>query len=110
VVQDATGTAADVAVGWAIAVGAPFAFATTLESEYKRYGRPGGWLYRQCTASMHRCKPGVRSLGRGALPLLWGVGRVAVAGCLPAVPAPLHVMPAVPSAAAATFTASVRCC
>ena len=34
--QDATGTAADIAVGWAIAVGAPFAFATTLESEYKR--------------------------------------------------------------------------
>jgi ketol-acid reductoisomerase len=35
--QDATGTAADIAVGWAVAVGAPFAFATTLESEYKRY-------------------------------------------------------------------------
>lgn len=34
--QDATGTAADIAVGWAVAVGAPFAFATTLESEYKR--------------------------------------------------------------------------
>lgn len=34
--QDATGTAADIAVGWAIAVGAPFAFCTTLESEYKR--------------------------------------------------------------------------
>jgi ketol-acid reductoisomerase len=33
--QDATGTAADVAIGWAIGVGAPFAFATTLESEYK---------------------------------------------------------------------------
>ncbi|KAI3428455.1 hypothetical protein D9Q98_007282 [Chlorella vulgaris] len=33
--QDATGTAADIAVGWAVAVGAPFAFATTLESEYK---------------------------------------------------------------------------
>jgi len=33
--QDATGTATDVAVGWAIAVGAPFAFCTTLESEYK---------------------------------------------------------------------------
>jgi ketol-acid reductoisomerase len=33
--QDATGNAADVAVGWAIGVGAPFAFATTLESEYK---------------------------------------------------------------------------
>lgn len=37
--QDATGNAADVAVGWAVAVGAPFAFATTLESEYKRCGR-----------------------------------------------------------------------
>lgn len=35
--QDATGTASDIAVGWAIAVGAPFAFCTTLESEYKRY-------------------------------------------------------------------------
>ncbi|WPT17857.1 Ketol-acid reductoisomerase [Picochlorum sp. SENEW3] len=33
--QDATGTASDLAVGWAIAVGAPFAFCTTLESEYK---------------------------------------------------------------------------
>jgi ketol-acid reductoisomerase len=34
--QDATGTASDIAVGWAIGVGAPFAFCTTLESEYKR--------------------------------------------------------------------------
>lgn len=34
--QDATGGASDIAVGWAIAVGAPFAFCTTLESEYKR--------------------------------------------------------------------------
>ncbi|GLC42729.1 hypothetical protein PLESTB_001132300 [Pleodorina starrii] len=33
--QDATGNAADVAIGWAIGVGAPFAFPTTLESEYK---------------------------------------------------------------------------
>ena len=33
--QDASGTAADIAVGWAVAVGAPFAFGTTLESEYK---------------------------------------------------------------------------
>ena len=33
--QDATGTAADIAVGWAIGVGAPFAFGTTLESEYR---------------------------------------------------------------------------
>lgn len=33
--QDASGAAADIAVGWAVAVGAPFAFGTTLESEYK---------------------------------------------------------------------------
>jgi len=33
--QDATGNASDIAVGWAIGVGAPFAFCTTLESEYK---------------------------------------------------------------------------
>lgn len=33
--QDATGTASDIAVGWAIGVGAPFAFGTTLESEYR---------------------------------------------------------------------------
>mmetsp|Transcript_34561 Transcript_34561/g.87391 ORF Transcript_34561/g.87391 Transcript_34561/m.87391 type:complete len:555 (-) Transcript_34561:523-2187(-) len=33
--QDYTGTAGDVAIGWAIGVGAPFAFPTTLESEYK---------------------------------------------------------------------------
>jgi ketol-acid reductoisomerase len=33
--QDATGNAADIAVGWAIAVGAPFVFGTTLESEYR---------------------------------------------------------------------------
>ncbi len=33
--QDYTGTAGDIAIGWAIGVGAPFAFPTTLESEYK---------------------------------------------------------------------------
>ncbi|GMH40883.1 hypothetical protein BSKO_08787 [Bryopsis sp. KO-2023] len=33
--QDYDGGATDVAVGWALAVGAPFAFGTTLESEYK---------------------------------------------------------------------------
>lgn len=33
--QDATGDAADIAVGWAVAVGSPFAFSTTLESEYR---------------------------------------------------------------------------
>jgi len=33
--QDYNGKATDVAIGWAVAVGAPFAFYTTLESEYK---------------------------------------------------------------------------
>lgn len=33
--QDYTGNATDIAIGWAVAVGAPFAFYTTLESEYK---------------------------------------------------------------------------
>jgi len=33
--QDYTGNAGDIAIGWAIAVGAPFSFPTTLESEYK---------------------------------------------------------------------------
>ena len=33
--QDATGTATDIALGWAVGVGAPFSFFTTLESEYK---------------------------------------------------------------------------
>ena len=33
--QDATGGCTDIALGWAVAVGAPFTFGTTLESEYK---------------------------------------------------------------------------
>ena len=33
--QDATGDATDVALGWSIALGSPFSFATTLESEFK---------------------------------------------------------------------------
>eukprot|EP00877_Chromochloris_zofingiensis_P006416 jgi/Chrzof1/2027/UNPLg00682.t1 len=33
--QDYTGKATDIAIGWAVAVGAPFSFYTTLESEYK---------------------------------------------------------------------------
>ncbi len=33
--QDYTGNAGDIALGWSIAVGAPFAFPTTLESEYR---------------------------------------------------------------------------
>ena len=33
--QDATGSATDIALGWSIAVGSPFTFATTLEMEYR---------------------------------------------------------------------------
>ena len=33
--QDATGNATDIALGWSIAVGSPFTFATTLEMEYR---------------------------------------------------------------------------
>ena len=35
IVQDVTGRATDYALGWAIALGSPFTFQTTLESEYK---------------------------------------------------------------------------
>lgn len=33
--QDVTGRATDYALGWAVAIGSPFAFQTTLESEFK---------------------------------------------------------------------------
>merc|ERR1719353_1523891 len=33
--QDATGNATDIALGWSIAIGSPFTFATTLEMEYR---------------------------------------------------------------------------
>ncbi len=33
--QDVTGTATDIALGWAIAIGAPYVFETTLEREWK---------------------------------------------------------------------------
>ena len=33
--RDADGRATDVALGWAVAIGAPFIFETTLESEYR---------------------------------------------------------------------------
>jgi|TARA_B100000683_G_scaffold275102_1_gene324902 ketol-acid reductoisomerase len=41
--QDATGNATDIALGWSIAVGSPFTFATTLEMEYRSdiYGERG---------------------------------------------------------------------
>ncbi|KAK1869097.1 hypothetical protein I4F81_011579 [Pyropia yezoensis] len=41
--QDATGTATDLAIGWAVAIGAPFSFQTTLRNEYRSdiYGERG---------------------------------------------------------------------
>lgn len=33
--QDIDGRATDVALGWSVALGSPFTFATTLEQEYK---------------------------------------------------------------------------
>lgn len=41
--HDATGQAADIAIGWAIGIGSPFAFETTLTNEYKSdiYGERG---------------------------------------------------------------------
>src|SRR5205807_10621251 len=33
--QDVTGHATDLALGWSVALGSPFTFQTTLESEYK---------------------------------------------------------------------------
>lgn len=43
VVQDIDGRATDIALGWAVAIGAPYIFATTLEMEYKSdiYGERG---------------------------------------------------------------------
>jgi ketol-acid reductoisomerase len=41
--QDVDGRATDVALGWSVALGSPFTFATTLEDEYKSdiYGERG---------------------------------------------------------------------
>ncbi|CAM9207841.1 unnamed protein product [Chrysoparadoxa australica] len=41
--QDVTGTATDIALGWSVALGSPFSFETTLQSEYKSdiYGERG---------------------------------------------------------------------
>lgn len=33
--QDVDGRATDVALGWSVALGSPFTFATTLEQEYR---------------------------------------------------------------------------
>ena len=60
--QDATGSASDIAVGWAIAVGAPFAFCTTLESEYKRWA----WVWGRVWMGSGAVECGLQTS-------LWGV-------------------------------------
>lgn len=44
--QDIDGRATDVALGWSVALGSPFTFATTLEQEYKSdiFGEWGGCI------------------------------------------------------------------
>jgi ketol-acid reductoisomerase len=72
--QDYTGTATDIAIGWAIAVGAPFAFYTTLESEYKSdiYGERCillGAVHGMVEALFRRyTRAGMRWVPHGALP------------------------------------------
>ncbi|MFM9481292.1 ketol-acid reductoisomerase, partial [Streptomyces scabiei] len=41
--QDIDGRATDIALGWSVAIGSPYTFQTTLESEYKSdiYGERG---------------------------------------------------------------------
>jgi ketol-acid reductoisomerase len=53
--QDVTGTATDIALGWAVALGAPFTFETTMEMEYRSdiYGERGillGAVHGLCEA------------------------------------------------------------
>jgi len=45
--QDVDGRATDVALGWSVALGSPFTFATTLEQEYKSdiFGERGMSLF-----------------------------------------------------------------
>jgi len=44
--QDVDGRATDVALGWSVALGSPFTFATTLEQEYRSdiFGERGNSL------------------------------------------------------------------
>lgn len=53
--QDVTGNATDIALGWAVALGAPFTFETTMEMEYRSdiYGERGillGAVHGLCEA------------------------------------------------------------
>lgn len=47
-VQDVDGRATDVALGWSVALGSPFTFATTLEDEYKSdiFGERGNYYFK----------------------------------------------------------------
>ena len=83
--QDATGSASDIAVGWAIAVGAPFAFCTTLESEYKRWAGWGrvvweGWY------------------GEGVSGQVWVVGWALLWRTLSPTLRPCYLLPCLPAA------------
>jgi ketol-acid reductoisomerase len=53
-VQDVDGRATDVALGWSVALGSPFTFATTLEQEYKSdiFGERGK-KFLQCFVYFH---------------------------------------------------------
>ena len=53
VIQDVDGRATDVALGWSVALGSPFTFATTLEDEYRSdiFGERGKYMFSRtfCT-------------------------------------------------------------
>lgn len=51
--QDVDGRATDVALGWSVALGSPFTFATTLEQEYKSdiFGERGSLCFRSAHLS-----------------------------------------------------------
>lgn len=63
--QDVSGTATDIALGWAVALGAPFTFETTMEMEYRSdiYGERGillGAVHGICESLYrHYCSEGV---------------------------------------------------
>ncbi|XBJ20753.1 hypothetical protein VPH35_011529 [Triticum aestivum] len=52
--QDVDGRATDVALGWSVALGSPFTFATTLEQEYKSdiFGERGEPLFLLCDSML----------------------------------------------------------
>ena len=75
--QDVDGRATDIALGWSVAIGSPYTFQTTLESEFKSdiYGERGillgavhgiiESLYRRYVSAGHEPRGRVPQLGRG---------------------------------------------